>query len=664
MMRALLYAGLLLGLAVPALAQTSARTSTTSDRPLSERRVAYAIDARLDPEARTVYATERLTWRNPDRVPVDTLQFHLYLNAFRDSLSTFMRESGGRHRGFAAEGVDVWGGIEITRMEVVGDPGTTDLTGDLHFIHPSGNRDDRTVAAVALPEAVPPGEAVTLEIDFEARLPKILARTGWEEKASGELFFMVAQWFPKLGVYEVPGQRYVPESAPRGRWNTHAFHANSEFYADFGVYDVTITVPADYVVGATGVRTPERVGPTSEQGVGRTSEGGRADVRTVTYQAADVHDFAWTASPAFLEFEDRWRHVDLRLLLQPEHRTQAERHFEAAKVALDYFSRWVGEYPYTTLTLVDGIGGANGMEYPTLVTCGTVYQLPSWLRFLELVTIHEIGHQYFYGLLASNEAEEAWLDEGITSYLETRIMDSAYGRGSVVDLPGLRIGDGPAQRLGYTKDNPGRGAIYARSWEAVDYGKTSYSKPAVVLHTLERYLGWETMREILQTYYERWRFRHPTTRDFIAVAEEVAGQDLGWFFRAYVYGTDVVDYAVDRVYSHPLEADAEAAPRHESVVTVERLRDGVFPQTLRVRFEDGYTEDVAWDGRGRWKKLTFVHEAPIREAFLDPENDVWLDVDRLNNRRLAEPTNTLARKVQFKTAAWVQQLLYLLSGVL
>ena len=648
-MRALLYASLLLGVMAPANAQTS----TIHNEPLSEHRVAYVIDAVLDPEARTVHGSERLTWRNPDTIPVDTLQFHLYLNAFRDANSTFMRESGGRHRGFAAEGEDVWGGIEITQMRLAPSSAgadSADLTSRLHFIHPDdGNTEDRTVAAVALPRAVSPGETVTLEIDFEARLPRIFARTGWEEKPNGERFFMVAQWFPKLGVYEVPGQRYVPEDAPRGRWSTHAFHANSEFYASFGTYEVTITVPENYVVGATGVRT---------------SEGEEGDVRTVTYRAEDVHDFAWTASPAFLTFEDRWRHVNLRLLLQPEHEAQARRHFEAAKTALDYYDRWVGEYPYTTLTLVDGVGGANGMEYPTLITCGTAYMLPPWLRALELVTIHEFGHQYFYGMLASNEAEEAWLDEGINSYVETRIMDAAYGPGSVLDFPGLRIADGAMQRLAYTKSNPARGAIYARSWESVAYGKTSYSKPAAVLHTLERYLGWETMREILRTYYARWRFRHPTTRDFIAVAEEVSGQELGWFFDAYVYGTDVVDYAVDRIYSQPLETNGEAAPTYESTIVVERLGNGVFPQTLRVRFEDGSTEDLAWDGADRWKKFTFVRETRIREAFLDPENAVWLDVDRLNNRRVAKPTNTLARKEQLKAVTWVQQLFYLFSGLL
>lgn len=661
-MRGCFYLGLLLGLIAPANAQTSVRAGEPLSDSLSERRVAYVIDVVLEPAARTVHGRQRLTWRNPGPVPVDTLQFHLYLNAFRDAGSAFMRESGGRHRGFAAQGADVWGGIDVTRMEVAsGDSAATDLAGRLRFVPPAAHPEDRTVAEVVLPRAVPPGEAITLEIDFEARLPRIFARTGWEEKANGELFFMVAQWFPKLGVYEVPGQRYVPDDATRGRWSTHPFHANSEFYADFGTYHVTITVPKGYVVGATGVRTAEQVRE-------RTSEQEEGDVRILTYRAADVHDFAWTASPGVLVFEDRWRDVDLRLLLQPEHDGQAERHFEAAKIALDYFDRWVGPYPYSTLTLVDAVGGANGMEYPTLITCGTTYMLPAWLRVLELVTIHEFGHQYFYGLLANNEAEEAWLDEGITSYLETRIMDAAYGPGAVLDLPGLRVSDGAVQRLAYTKSNPGRGAIYARSWEAADYGKTSYSKPAVVLHTLERYLGWEAMREILQTYYARWRFRHPTTRDFIDVAEEVAGQELDWFFDAYVYGTAVVDYAVKRLHSRPLETEPEtgneASPGYESTVMVERLHDGVFPQTLRVRFEDGRTEDVAWDGRDRRKTFTFTRDVRVREAFLDPENTVWLDVDRLNNRRVAEPAGTLARKGQLKAATWVQQLFYLLSGLL
>ena len=643
-------------------ASAFAQQPTIYDEPLSERRVSYTINVTLDPEARTVRGQERISWRNPDNVPVEELQFHLYLNAFKNTQSTFMRESGGSHRGFSAEDADRWGGVEITSMRVAASDAPTlsatyrtedgDLTDRITFIQPDDdNANDQTVVSVSLPQPVQPGETIVLDVEFESKLPQIIARTGWREKEDGTPFFMVAQWFPKLGVYEVPGQRYVPADAERGQWNTHQFHANSEFYADFGTFDVTIEVPEDYVVGASGVR----VGETTGDGT-----------RRLVYRADDVHDFAWTASPAFLEYTDTWRHVNLRLLLQPEHEGQAQRHFDAAKVALEKFDEWVGEYPYTTLTLIDGLGGSNGMEYPTLITCGTFYKLPSWLRPLEIVTIHEFGHQYFYGLLASNEFEEAWLDEGMNSYVETRIMDTVYGPGSVLDFPGLRMDDGPVQRVGYVKNDPSRGALFTKSWEYRfgDYSKASYMKPATVMNTLERHLGWETMRRFLRTYYERWRFRHPTTRDLQDVAEEVAGEDLDWFFDQFVYGTAVVDYAIDRLRVREMDPPgAEDEVWYESEVRVERRADGVFPQTLLVRFEDGSVEEMAWDGQEDWKKFTFEKPTAAVEAYLDPENKVWLDTNRLNNRRVTEAGNTFARKQQFKVIVWAQQLFYLMGSL-
>lgn len=651
----------------PAFAQPTATAprTTIADGPLSDRRVSYTIAATLDPEARTVEGSERVTWRNPDKVPVDELQFHLYLNAFRNERSTFMRESGGRHRGFSARGEDVWGGIDVTRMVIAtpqpGDAapvGTytaeeTDLTDRIRFIQPDdGNPDDQTVIAVTLPRPVAPGETIALDIDFTALMPKVVARTGWAETEQGNRFFMVAQWFPKLGVYEEPGVRYVPADAPHGQWNTHQFHANTEFYADFGTYRVTMTVPENYVVGASGVRVSE----TAEDGT-----------RTLTYRADDVHDFAWTASPDFLEYTDTWRHVNLRLLLQPHHEGQAERHFAAVKAALDRFDAWVGAYPYTTLTLVDGIGGSNGMEYPTLITCGTTYKMPGWMRLPELVTVHEFGHQYFYGMIASNEFEEAWLDEGINSYFEARIMDDAYGPGAVVDLPYIKVSDEGMQRLMYTKSAPDRGAVFTRAWEyedPEDYNKATYAKPATLLFTLENYLGWETMHQVLRTYYDRWRFRHPTTRDFIAVAEEVAGMDLGWFFDQYVYGVAVVDYEVASLHSSKAEPpEGTEDDWYESRVTIHRKRDGVFPQTLLVRFEDGSEERLAWDGVDEWKRFAFHKATRAAEAYLDPDNAVRLDVNRLDNRKIAEEDNTLARKEQLGFTTLLQQVFYLIAGL-
>jgi aminopeptidase N len=294
--------------------------------------------------------------------------------------------------------------------------------------------------------------------------------------------------------------------------------------------------------------------------------------------------------------------------------------------------------------------------------------LPEWVRILELVTIHEFGHQYWYGLLASNEAEEAWLDEGINSYTEQRIMDEAYGPGAVIDLPGFKISDHDMQRLSYTKNYPSRGAIFTKSWEYQfgfgDYGRNSYAKPATVLGSLERYLGEETMLQVMRTYYERWRFRHPTTRDFIDVAEEVSGQSLDWFFDQYIYGTTVVDYEVTSIQNTQIAGfDGAEAERYSSRVRVRRNEDGIFPQTLRVRFEDGQTEDIDWNGEEDWKDFKFERRARLVEAFLDPEDHIRLDINRLNNRKSVESDNRTARKYGFKFFVWIQQLFYLISAL-
>ncbi len=639
------------------------QASTIYDGPLSERRVSYAIEAQLDPVTRTVTGSQRMTWRNPDEVPVDELQFHLYLNAFKGPNTTFMRESGGRHRGFSAEGDDTWGGIDVSRMAVERErtvaagtaelePELIDVTERITFIRPDDdNPFDETVISVSLPEPVPPGETIALRIDFESKLPKVTARTGWETTNRGEPFFMVAQWFPKIGVYEVPGQRYVPEDAPRGQWNTHQFHANSEFYADFGTYRVSMEVPENYVVGASGVRVDEEVD---------------AGVKRVTHSADDVHDFAWTASPSYVEKTDQWRHVNIRALMQPQHASQAQRHIDALKVALERFDEWVGEYPYTVLTIVDAVGGAGGMEYPTLVTGFTFYRVPKWMKLpLEMTAIHEFGHQYFYGLLASNEFEEAWLDEGMTSYLESRIMDDAYGSGSELTFAGFEIGNRDRQRLSYTKNYPSRGKIFEYSWRHSFgvYGKVSYAKPATVMNALEDYLGWDTMRSFLREYYARWRFNHPTTRDLIDVAEEVSGEDLSWFFDQYVYDDAYVDYRVDRIRNVSADSDSADAS-FESQVWVERVGDGTFPQTLRVTYDDGTTEDVRWDGRGeRWRSFEFQNDSRIVQAEVDPDNRVWLDINRLNNRVSIRPDNGVAREMQLSYASVVQHLLLILSGL-
>ncbi len=245
--------------------------------------VTYDIAVTLDAEKKEITGRERIVWRNPSTDPADAvsdLWFHLYWNAFRNNRSTFHVESGGRLRDDEAE-TDGWGWTEVTAMKLATGE---DLLPSLTFEHPDDdNADDRTVARVLLPEAVPPGGEVTIDIEFHARLPKVFARAGYK----GD-FFAVTQWFPKLGVFEPAGMRGREKSG----WNCHQYHANTEYYADYGRFKVEITVPKRFVVGATGPEIARRENPDGTM--------------TYVHEQADVHDFAWTADPRFLEFRERF----------------------------------------------------------------------------------------------------------------------------------------------------------------------------------------------------------------------------------------------------------------------------------------------------------------------------------------------------------------------
>jgi hypothetical protein len=617
--------------------------------PLSPRTASYTISVRLDPETKTLKGEEVLTWKNPSGDIIQDLQFHLYLNAFRNDQSTMMREWSKGSRGTFSPASDA-GWIDIVSLRTADGE---DLTAGLEFIQPDdANDQDRTLARLPLRRPIPPRQSITLRIGFTAKLPTVTRRSGH----AGD-FFMVSQWFPKIAVYEPAGTR----SAVRGAWNGHQYHPIGEFYADFGVYDVAITVPSAYVVGATGSRVEERQNPDT--------------TRTVTYHAEDVHDFAWTASPRFVEVIDRWEHVQIRALMQPQRVAQAARYIQAAKTTFAYFDRHVGRYPYPVLTIVDpahNASEAGGMEYPTLITAGAHWAVGERLRLPELVVVHELGHNYWYGMVANNESEEAWLDEGLTQYFETRIMDETYGaKTSVLDLAGLRIGDFEFTRETYLgMSNPKAAPIATVPWRFPrgTYGALTYSKTATVLTTLERMLGRATMDSIMRTYFRRWAFRHPDGKDFIATCNDVVrqlhgnryGENLDWYFDQTIYGTGICDYQLTslRTLRAPRAgSDTSSAPLFESRVVVSRLGEVRLPVSLLVHFDNGNEVLEEWDGAARVTEFTYRRTEKVVWAKVDPEGILALDANLGNNTRTLDPDTGPVWKYTAKLIFWLQNLL-------
>ena len=633
-------------------------------QPLSPRIANYSIAVSLDAVKKTLKGKETLVWRNISKDRVGELRFHLYLNAFKDAKSTFMKESGGNIRG-AEIGKDGWGWINVISMEV---RGGESLTSKMEFIRPDdGNENDLTVFRVALSKPVYPDQTVTLDIEFEAQLPTVFARTGYNQD-----FFMVGQWFPKIGVYEPAGMRY----AKQGQWNCHQFHANTEFYSDYGVYDVAVTVPKTFVVGAAGVLQSE-----SDNGNG---------TKTLRFHEEDIHDFSWTASPLFKVVEDKWEHVTIRLLVQPDRIDQASRYIGSAKAALKYFQNWVGKYPYPNLTIVDpqwGGMGSGGMEYPTLITGGTLWGVPEHLRAPELVTIHEFGHEYWYGLVGSNEFEEAWLDEGINQYSETRIMNETYGtKTSVMDLFGIRIGDFEFTRMGYARmQNPKVAPTYLNAWEykAGGYGDMTYNKTATFMTTLERMIGRTVFDEVMKTYFERWKFRHPCSKDFIAVVNEIVqkrlgrkyGKDMNWFFDQVLYGTDVCDYELSWIENNVAGRDTTATGKdgnkdttktvsiksgklmYDTRVVVSRLGEVRIPVDILVHFDSGKEVSERWDGEGRWKDFKYHGSERVLWAKVDPNEVLTIDINTINNSKTAHRATAPVWRYTAKFMFWIQNLL-------
>ena len=620
--------------------------------------VRYRIEAKLVPQERAVQGHEELTWRNASPDEIRELRFHLYMNAFRDRNSTWVREGGREVDRLERNG---WGSIAVKRLAIAGG---ADLTQAIRFIHPDDdNALDRTVISVALPAPVAPGGSIALDIDFSTRLPHVVERAGYH----GD-FYLVAQWFPKIGVWQA------------GHWNCHQYHAWSEFFADFGRYDVSIDVPSEYVVGATGVN------------VSRAAGGARTTYRFVQ---ADVHDFAWTASPRFLRAErlfDPAREVtardissaaallgipesDLRLkpvrmilLIQPENASQIDRHFKALSTAIKYFGLWYGAYPYETVTLVDPpYGGmeAGGMEYPTFIAGGTSWLLSAHEQRPEVVIVHEFGHQYWYGMVGSNEFEESWLDEGFTTYSSEKILGLVYGPEPVPFRPlgiplasALRfplVGYDSLDRMGYLED-PKLDDVVRNAWQYYNrssYGVNSYERANIVLRTLENLLGKPLMARVLRTYFERWRYRHPTTLDFAAIVSEVTGRDMRWFFDRCVFSSNVLDYAVSEIRSG----------KNESTVRLRRLGEVILPVELRVRFADGAVIDRQWDGQYRWTEFKFTRPAPIESAEIDPDHKILLDANFANNSRTRSLQAAPLAKWTENLLHWAEQWLLTVGGI-
>ncbi len=543
----------------------------------------YKMDVQLDPVAKTVSGTEHITYTNPSKDTLNELYLRLYLRAFRDLNTTWMRESGGVSRGFPIK-PDELGDITVHTLTLADG---TDLLATTTL--------SDTLMRVPLPRPLAAGQQIELDVSWTSKLPRAFARTGYGGK--NDTFFMVGQWYPKLAVYD------------RGQWDTEPWHANAEFFNDFGAYDVTISVPSGYVVAGVGMPT----NPPQER-----------DGRSVShYTADDVTDFAFAASPDFQTRSARAGNVEIILYYLPEHAASVQEYLDAGVGTITTLSRWFGQYPHPRLTIIDvpnDAEGAGGMEYPTLITGGTG-GLPDGSGFVAYVTAHEIGHQWWPMQTATNEATEPWLDEGLTEYSGARYNADA---GDTLGFGPFAIGPATFERLNYMSAPLGK-PLNQPSWNysSGGYGALIYAKTALGLWTLERTVGTERFHKAMAEYLTVYRFKHPRAADFRATLERSLGPQP-WFFDEYVTGGEI-DYAI-----------GDLNPNGDRV-TIIRKGSVRVPVDLRLTLASGAVTTSVWDGQNETTSMPAPNGQRIVRVEIDPERKLQAERIISDNGVSVEP---------------------------
>ena len=494
------------------------------------------------------------------------------------------------------------------------------------------------VCRVFLNEPLVPGEKVFIEAPFRVVIPKgIFSRLGHLGQA-----YQITQWYPKPAVYDKDG------------WHQMPYLGQGEFYSEFGTFDVKITLPENYVVGATGdLVNGEKELAWLNQKVAETKAiidsvdyydlslpASSPATKTLHYHQENVHDFAWFADKRYhvlkgeVALPESGRKITTWAMFTNNEADLWKNSIEYLNDATYFYSKWVGEYPYNHVTAVDGVlSEGGGMEYPNVTIIGESGDAIS----LEEVIMHEVGHNWFYGMLASNERDHPWMDEGLNSFIELRYMNrkfpdlklhDVYGGRKLIDfgLKWLGVYNMEYDKVGQhayrlqarsNKDQPIE--LNSNDYTSINYGSIVYMKTAIAFDYLEQYVGREKMDEILHTYFDRWKFKHPQPDDFEKVAIDITGDSLRWFFDGVIRSADKVDYSVSRILQ---KGDTLK-------VKVSNLGRIAAPFPLAV-VKDNDTVSIGWQEGFEKSGWITIPCSDCEKVIVDP-NQVVPDINRKNN---------------------------------
>lgn len=605
-----------------------------------QQEVNYDIQVTLDDNRHQLNAFEVIEYVNNSNETLHYIWFHLWPNAYkngRTDLAKQMRQDEDLTLFFSKHKDRGW--IDSLRFEINGQPARMEF---------AEKRPD--VCRVFLETPLSPGETVIISTPFRVQIPKgIFSRLGHLDQA-----YQITQWYPKPAVYDNDG------------WHPMPYLGQGEFYSEFGSFDVKITLPKNYVVGATGdlVNGEEELSWLNQK-VEQTKAiidsvdyydlsfpPSSKEKKTLHYHQENVHDFAWFADKRYhvlkgeVELPASGRTVTTWAMFTNNEADLWKNSIQYLNDATNFYSKWVGEYPYNHVTAVDGVlSEGGGMEYPNITLIGESGDAIS----LEEVILHEVGHNWFYGILASNERDNPWLDEGMNSFLELRYMrerfpnlkvSDIYGGGKLINfgMKWLGFADIEYDKFGHhayraearvNRDQPIQ--LHSNDYTSINYGSIVYTKTAIAMDYLMQYLGKGRMNLLMAEYYQRWKFKHPKPSDFRKVAVEVTGDSLNWFFDGIINSADKIDYSLGRI-----------TKSNDSLkIRVNNLGKIAAPFQLAA-VQNGDTIDLGWQSGFEKSDWISVNCPDCERIIIDP-NQIVPDINLKNN---SMRVNGVFRKVE------------------
>ncbi len=558
-----------------------------------QQEVKYTIKAELVDSNHTIRAYEKITYINNSLDTLKEMFFHLWPNAYQKGtpLDRQLQEDGNTKLYFGDE--KYLGRLDSTNFSVDG----ISVTLKNHAL-------GKEVAWFNLPKLLLPGDSITISTPFRIKIPfGEVSRLGHLEDS-----YQITQWYPKPAVYDKNG------------WNVMPYLSVGEFYSEYGEFNVSITLPKKYKLAASGNLIEKST---------------QKQLRTETYLLKNAHDFAWFADTSWIE-ETSWiilpnsgRKVKTYMKYRPENERVYKNSVLFVDSAVYYYSLWVGDYPYEICGAVDGgLTAGAGMEYPTITVLGETENR----ALLEEVTLHEVGHNWFYGILGNNERKNPWMDEGINSYYERRYYEEVKPDMNFYDFApilGFLKHEAPRQKEYHhylhdyvnTRNNDQPANLEANKYSSINYGCVIYSKVSVSFNYLEKYLGKELFDKSMQEYFQRWKFKHPSPKDIREIFEKNTNKNLNWFFDDLLKTSYPIDYKINYA--------GYSSNKEDIRVTVTNIGDIPSPIVLSAIKKGKVICTVWYEGFSDSRKLNFPN-GDYDEIVIDYYHDVP-EINRKNN---------------------------------